>query len=65
MKLKLKNLKYSFRCLKEVIKKHPAFLICGIIEIICLVITKLIPVNVVGKIVSSLKKDKHLKKYFI
>ncbi|OLA09383.1 MAG: hypothetical protein BHW12_04245 [Coprobacillus sp. 28_7] len=61
MKLKLKNLKYSFRCLKEVIKKHPAFLICGIIEIICLVITKLIPINVVGKIVSSFKEGQTFK----
>ena len=61
MKLKLKNLKYSFRCLKEVIKKHPTFLTCGIIEIICLVITKLIPINVVGKIVSSFKEGQTFK----
>ena len=56
MRLKLKNLKYSFRCLKEVIRKHPLFLICGIIEIICMVTTKLIPINVVGEIVSSFKE---------
>ena len=37
MKLRLKNLKYSFRCLALIIKEHPYFLVCGIIYTICLV----------------------------
>ena len=51
MKISLKNLKYSFRCLGIVIKRHPWFLVGQIISMICLIVQTLIPINVVGQIV--------------
>lgn len=53
MKLKFKNLKYSFRCLSVLIKYHPWFLFAQIVSMICLVIKTLIPINVVSKIVEA------------
>ena len=51
MKISLKNLKSSFRCLGIVIKRHPWFLVGQIISMICLIVQTLIPINVVGQIV--------------
>ena len=53
MKLSFKNLKYSFRCLKILIKAHPWFLIGQIISMICLVVKVFIPINVVMKITEA------------
>ena len=51
MNLSIKNLRYSFRCLGIVIKRHPWFLVGQIISMICLIVQTLIPINVVGQIV--------------
>lgn len=51
MELRLKNLKYSFRCLGLIIKEHPSFLVCGIFSTICLVLEHLVPINIVSQIV--------------
>ena len=60
MKLRLKNLKYSFRCLALIIKEHPSFLVCGIISTICLVFEHLIPINLVSKIIQCFQnKDSY------
>lgn len=53
MKLSFKNLKYSLRCLKILIKAHPWFLFGQIISMICLVIKVYIPINVVMKITQA------------
>lgn len=60
MKLRLKNLKYSFRCLALIIKEHPSFLVFGIISTICLVFEHLIPINLVSKIIQCFQnKDSY------
>ena len=53
MKLRFKNLKYSFRCLGVLVKAHPWFLIGQIISMVCLVVKVLIPINVVTKIIEA------------
>lgn len=51
MKMSIKNLKYSFRCLGIVIKRHPWFLVGQLISMISLIVQQLVPINVVGQIV--------------
>lgn len=53
MKLKLSNLRYSFRCLGILIKAHPWFLFGQIISLACLIVQTLVPINIVSKIVSA------------
>lgn len=52
MDFKFKNLKYAFRCLGIIVKRHPLFLLLSFIELIVLVISNLIPINLVSKIVN-------------
>lgn len=66
MKLKFKNLKYSFKCLGILIKSHPWFLFGQIISLICLVIRILVPINVVSKVIDAYKQGISEKEiYFI
>ena len=53
MKLRFRNLRYSFRCLGILIKAHPWFLFGQIISLACLIVQTLVPINIVSKIVSA------------
>lgn len=61
MKLRFKNLKYSFRCLGLLIKQHPWFLIGQIISLICLVVESIVPISVVSKIINAYEEGKTFK----
>lgn len=61
MEIKLKNLKYSFKCLSLLIKKKPSYLFLSIISIIDLVLFHLIPINIVDKIVDGFIKGKEYR----
>lgn len=65
MKLRLKNLKYSLRSLNILIKRHPIYLLCSIVSMICIVINSLIPINVVNKIVTMFQQNKTFKEITI
>ena len=64
MELRLKNLKYSFRCLGLIIKEHPSFLVCGIISTICLVLEHLVPINIVAQIIELFQNRDNYEKPF-
>ena len=65
MKLKFKNLKYSFRCLGVLIKSHPWFLFGSIISLICELVQTLIPINIVSKIITAISDGKGIKDIII
>lgn len=65
MKLRLKNLKYSLRSLSILIKRHPLYLVCNIVSMVCLVINSLIPINVVNKIITMFQENKSFKEIAI
>lgn len=46
-----KNLKASFKSLKTLISRHPSYLIVQIIDLVCLVIRTIIPIDLSGKII--------------
>jgi len=64
MQFSFKNLKYSFRCLGIVIKRHPFFLVGKIITTICFVIQHLIPINIVGEIIQSFEDGLQIEDVF-
>ena len=64
MKLRFRNLRYSFRCLGILIKAHPWFLFGQIISLGCLIVQTLVPINIVSKIVSAYNAGQSEKEIF-
>lgn len=65
MKLRFKNLKYSFRCLGVLIKSHPWFLFAQLLSIVFLIFETIIPINIVSEILTSYKSGGTLKDIII